>query len=72
MTTMTIMLNLAMAVPAVLVLMATVLVLRSFPGATDEGGPRGLARPFRASSSLPLVLGLTHGRIDRHGDEQQR
>jgi hypothetical protein len=48
MTTMAIMLNLAMAVPAVLVLVATaVFVLRASPDAADEEGRADWRGPFR-------------------------
>jgi hypothetical protein len=48
MTTMAIMLNLAMAVPAALVLVATaVFVLRASPDAADEGGRADRRGPFR-------------------------
>ena len=49
MTTMAIMLNLAMAVPAMLVLVATaVFVLRASPDAADEEGRADWRGPFRA------------------------
>ncbi|HJS93358.1 MAG TPA: hypothetical protein VJ741_03780 [Solirubrobacteraceae bacterium] len=48
MTTMAIMLNLAMAVPAMLVLVATaVFVLRASPDAADEEGRADWRGPFR-------------------------
>lgn len=50
MTTMAIMLNLAMAVPATLVLVATaVFVLRASPDAADEEGRADWRGPFRRS-----------------------
>jgi hypothetical protein len=56
MTTMVIMLNLAMAVPAVLVLVATAVLVRlSSPDEGDEGGRADWRGPFRRPVPCPRI-----------------